>query len=124
MSEVANPYIAGSPVSGSEMFLGREDVFAFIREALTGRHRDNVIVLCGQRRTGKTSVLYQMSRHLDERYLCIFIDLHGLALEGLGGFVWELANSIARTLRRDYKIELPRLNRADFMADPRSSFEN
>jgi len=124
MSEAINPYIAGNPVTGTEMFFGRQDVFEFIAEALTGRHRDNVIVLYGQRRTGKTSVLYQMSRHLGERYACIFIDLHGLALEGLGGFLWELANSIARTLRREHKIDLPRLVRADFMTDPRSSFEN
>ena len=124
MSEAINPYIAGNPVTGTEMFFGRQDVFEFIAEALTGRHRDNVIVLYGQRRTGKTSVLYQMSRHLGERYACIFIDLHGLALEGLGGFLWELANSIARTLRREYKIDLPRLVRADFMTDPRSSFED
>jgi hypothetical protein len=106
------------------MFFGREDVFEFIREALTGRHRDNVIVLYGQRRTGKTSVLYQMGRHLDVHYMCIFVDLHGLALEGLGGFLWELANHIQRTLRRDYQIELPHLNHADFEADPRSVFEN
>ena len=29
-----------------------------------------------------------------------------------------------RILRRDYQIDLPRLNRAEFMADPRSYFEN
>jgi AAA+ ATPase superfamily predicted ATPase len=63
-----NPYIAGSPVTGTEMFFGREDVFSFVRRNLTGRHRDTPIVLYGQRRTGKTSVLYQMSRHLDPRY--------------------------------------------------------
>jgi hypothetical protein len=124
VSEVVNPYIAGNPVTGTDMFFGREDVFTFTREALTGRHRDNVIVLYGQRRTGKTSVLYQMSRHLGPRYLCIFVDLHGLALEGLGGFLWELANYIQRTLRREYQIELPRLDQADFAANPRSAFEN
>ena len=123
-TEIVNPYIAGAPVTGTEMFFGREDVFAFIRQALTGRHRDNVIVLYGQRRTGKTSVLYQMHRHLDARYLCIFIDLHGLALEGLDGFLWELANNMARTLRREYQLDPPRLNRAQFIVDARSTFEN
>lgn len=124
MPEVVNPYIAGSPVTSPEMFFGRDDVFAFIRQALTGKHQDNIIVLYGQRRTGKTSVLYQMHRYLDPRYLPVFIDLHGMALEGLGGLLWELANLIQRSLRRDYKIELPRLNRAEFMGDPRAAFEN
>ena len=99
MSDVVNPYIAGNPVTGSEMFFGREDVFQFIRQTLIGQHRDNVIVLYGQRRTGKTSVLYQMRSHVDARYLCIFMDMHGFALEGLGGFLWDLANHILRILR-------------------------
>jgi putative ATPase len=124
MSDVINPYIAGNPVTGSEMFFGREDVFEFIRQTLIGQHRDNVIVLYGQRRTGKTSVLYQMHSQLGERYLCIFIDLHGFALEGLDGFLWELANHIVRILGRDHQIDLPRPNRVEFMADPRSFFEN
>jgi hypothetical protein len=124
MVDIANPYIAGSPVSSSEMFFGREDVFAFVRQTLIGAHRDNVIVLYGQRRSGKTSVLYQMRERLDPRYLCVFVDLHGFALGGLHGFLWELANHIIRVLRRDYKIDVPRLGRTDFMADPRGHFEH
>src|SRR5260370_35934070 len=106
------------------MFFGRQEVFEFIRRTRIGKHRDNVIVLYGQRRTGKTSILYQMRSHLDTHYLCIFTDIHGFALEGLGGFLWELANHIARVLRREYKIDLPPPNRSEFMADPRSEFEN
>jgi hypothetical protein len=55
MPEIINPYIAGNPVTGPEMFFGREDVFEFVRQTLIGQHRNNVIVLYGQRRTGKTS---------------------------------------------------------------------
>lgn len=124
MPEFVNPYIAGNPVTSPEMFFGREDVFAFVRQALIGKHRDNVIILYGQRRTGKTSALYQMSRHLGARYVCVLLDLHGLALEGLDGFLWELANSIARSLRRDYRIELAPPPRAAFQSSPRSQFEN
>ena len=123
MSESLNPYIAGNPITGSEMFFGRDDVFAFIHQALTGKHQDNVLVLYGQRRTGKTSVLYQMRHHLDDRYLPIFIDLHGLALESLSGFILELANIISRSLRRGYEVELPPLDRAEFTADARNAFE-
>ncbi|HET8630634.1 MAG TPA: AAA family ATPase [Thermomicrobiales bacterium] len=119
----ANPYIAGSPVTGPEMFFGREDVFAFVRRALVGRHRDNVVVLYGQQRTGKTSALYQLGRHLGPRYACVFVDLHGLALEDLAGFLWELAGHIARALRRDYQVALPRPDRAAFQDDPRGEFE-
>lgn len=124
MSDPVNPYIAGNPVTGEAMFFGRESVFAFVRQALTGQHRDNVIVIYGQRRTGKTSALYQMHRHLDARYLCVFVDLHGLALNGVDGFVWELASIIWRALRREHQIDLPPLKRAEFMQDARASFED
>ncbi len=124
MPEVVNPFIAGKPVTGPEMFFGREDVFEFIRQTLIGQHRDNVIILYGQLRTGKTSVLRQMHSHLNERYLCVLIDLHGFALKGLNGFLWELANHILRGLRRDYQIKLPPLKRDEFMTEPRNFFEN
>ena len=124
MSDPVNPYIAGNPVTGEAMFFGRESVFAFVRQALTGQHRDNVIVLYGQRRTGKTSSLYQMHRHLDARYLCIFVDLHGLALNGVDGFLWDLANTIVRALRKEHQIDLPPLKRSDFTPDARATFEN
>lgn len=123
MANQVNPYIAGSPVTGTEMFFGREDVFTFVSQTLTGRHQDQVIVLYGQRRTGKTSVLYQMHRHLGPRYLPIFVDLHGLALNSLADFLWELANHTRRSLKRDHGIELPPLDRVEFMADPRHGFE-
>ncbi len=58
MPDIINPYIAGNPVTGSEMFFGREDVFEFVRQNLIGRHHDSAIVLYGQRRTGKTSVVF------------------------------------------------------------------
>jgi len=122
MAEVQNPYIAGSPLSGTEMFFGREDVFDFVRQTLAREHGDQVIVLYGQRRTGKTSVLKQLHRHLDARYLCIFIDLHLLELNGLNGFLWQLARNIRRELEREHRIALPALDRETFTADARDSF--
>jgi hypothetical protein len=124
MTELINPYIAGNPVTGEEMFFGREDIFTFIRQTLTGQHRDQVIVLYGQRRTGKTSILYQMHRRLDPRYLCIFIDLHGLFMENEATFLWELASQIRRVLARDHQIELPQPGRASFESDARNYFSN
>jgi ATPase domain predominantly from Archaea len=124
MPDIVNPYIVGNPVTGLAMFFGREDVFQFIHQTLIGQYRDNVIVLYGQMRTGKTSVLYQMRSHLDDRYLCIFVDMHGFVSQGLGSFLWGLANHMQRILRRDYQIQIPLPKRTEFMADPHSFFEN
>jgi ABC-type multidrug transport system ATPase subunit len=118
-----NPYIAGSAVSGAEMFFGREDVFAFIRRNLIGRHSNHPVVLYGQRRTGKTSVLYQLHRHLDPGYWCIFIDLHGLNLNGVGNLMQGIATVISRELRREHQVTVTVPERSEFLEDPATAFE-
>lgn len=57
MAEFVNPYIAGAPVAEASMFFGREDVFDWIENSLAGRYADHILVIHGQRRVGKTSVL-------------------------------------------------------------------
>jgi hypothetical protein len=105
------------------MFYGRADVFAFIRRNLIGQHRDSPILLYGQRRTGKTSVLYQLHRQLGPGYRCIFIDLHGLDLTGMGNFLLDIANSISRGLQREYQLTVQVPDDEIFLANPRSAFE-
>jgi hypothetical protein len=118
-----NPYIAGNPLTDTEMFYGRTDVFAFIQQNMIGLHRDQPIVLYGQRRTGKTSVLYQVHRHLDAKYRCIFMDLHGLSLNGMGNFMLGIANSICQGLLRDYGLAVSVPDRELFLTDPKPTFE-
>ncbi len=119
-----NPYIAGSQVSGPEMFYGREDVFEFIRRNLIGQHRDSPIVLYGQRRTGKTSVLYQIHRWIGPAYRCVFIDLHGVSLNGIADLLNGIATAVSRGLSHDYGIVIDAPTRSAFDADPRSVFES
>ena len=38
MADMVNPYIAGAPVTEAKMFFGREDVFNWIQNSLTGRY--------------------------------------------------------------------------------------
>jgi hypothetical protein len=117
-----NPYIAGNPITGTEMFFGRRDVFRFVQETLMGRYQDNAIVLYGGRRTGKTSVLYQIGRRLDPRYMPVFVDLQGISLEGLGEMLWGIARQAARALRRQKEIDLSVPSRDKFAGDPEGCF--
>lgn len=98
---ITNPYIFGAPVKTREMFFGRDDVFAFLQEHLTGTYQDNVIMLYGQRRTGKTSLLYQLlhSDYVTATYLPIFISLEGLQDFETNAHVFlEIARKIASIL--------------------------
>ena len=58
----ASPYIVGSPVDRQEMFFGRADVIDRIRRQLGAGNHANVILIEGNRRTGKTSVLRQLEK--------------------------------------------------------------
>ena len=55
-----SPYVVGSPIDREEMFFGRQDTIDEIRRQLRTSDRANVILLEGNRRTGKTSILKQL----------------------------------------------------------------
>ena len=120
-----NPYIAGAPVKNPTMFFGRDDVYAWLRRHLRGRYQDNVIVLYGERRSGKTSVLYQMGEHLgDKTYVPVLIDFQSMSLEGVDGFLWEIARKIILSLRGVEGVPLlDRPARRDFEENARHNFE-
>lgn len=58
----ASPYVVGSPIDREEMFFGRADVIDKIRRQLTATTNANVVLLEGNRRTGKTSILKQLQK--------------------------------------------------------------
>ena len=58
----ASPYIVGSPVDRQEMFFGRADVIERIQRQVGASTHANVILLEGNRRTGKTSILQQLGK--------------------------------------------------------------
>ena len=118
MNEIINPYIAGAPVVETSMFFGREAVFSWIERSLAGKYVDHILVLHGQRRVGKTSVLKQIPNFLPDKYIQVFFDLQGRTNTSLDRFLWWLAREIARTLKQERGISIPRPDRADFTADP------
>ncbi|MEW6752238.1 MAG: hypothetical protein AB1505_14845 [Candidatus Latescibacterota bacterium] len=77
---IPNPYIVGNPIKSKEMFFGRRDDFEYIQRKLEGGTKSFVIVFCGERRSGKTSILFQiLNGELGERYLPILVDMQTLA---------------------------------------------
>ncbi|MBC7812581.1 MAG: AAA family ATPase, partial [Burkholderiales bacterium] len=100
---IPNPYIVGHPVRSSEMFYGREDVFRFLAENLSGSVQDRTLVLYGQRRTGKTSILYQLlAGRLGEGFIPVLIDMQELAplINNTGDFLSEVAYQLARAVTK------------------------
>jgi len=58
----ANPYVTGTPITRPEMFFGREAVVNSVQRHLANRAHRNVILLEGNRRAGKSSILFQLER--------------------------------------------------------------
>lgn len=94
-----NPYIAGNPVGGEKAFVGRIDI---IREAtrLLATARDNAILLYGQRRIGKTSILQELAQQLPHHgpYHPVYFDLQDKAARPLPEVLQALARCISYTL--------------------------
>lgn len=121
---IPNPYVVGTPLEGgSPLFFGREDVFAFIQENLNALHRNN-LVLIGQRRTGKTSLLKQLPVRLGDAYLPVYLDGQALALDpGMTNFFLSLATEIAFALEdRGFQVDIPTYD--ELTTSPAASFEH
>ena len=94
-----NPYVAGNPVGDSPAFVGRADVPRKVLRVLR-RPQDNAIVLYGQRRIGKTSILQHLAAWLPREgpYHPVYFDLQDKGDWPLGRVLQDLARTIAHTL--------------------------
>ena len=110
MSMPSNPYIAGNPVRGQAQFIGRADVLRDGLRALLNPST-NAMVLFGQRRIGKTSVLLHIEQALQasHEFTPVYFDLQGTAALPLAEVLYQIAQKIAAVI----KIALPERNQFD-----------
>jgi ligand-binding sensor domain-containing protein len=80
-----NPYISGEPVRQASMFFGRD---ALLRKIVNALHQ-NSIMIHGERRMGKTTLLYQLGQALRAAddpewiFIPVSVDLEGTSEERL-----------------------------------------
>jgi hypothetical protein len=118
-----NPYVVGTPLrAGSPLFFGREDVMTFLLEHLTAAHRNN-LVLIGQRRTGKSSLLKQLPLRLGDGFLPVYLDGQALGLDpGMPAFLHSIASDIGYAMEdRGISVAAPELSA--FAENPTAFFE-
>ncbi len=99
-----NPYIAGNPVGKTNSFVGRSDILREVLRVLDNSNQ-NTLVLFGQRRIGKTSILQYLEANLSKEgvYHPIYFDLQDKAAHPLPHVIKELAGSISNVLG----VEIP-----------------
>ncbi len=114
-----NPYITANPVGGSTFFIGRTDVLRDVLRVLKNPN-ENGMVLYGQRRIGKTSVLKELKAKLpaEGQYLPVFFDPEGKASLSSDQILRQLADRISK----DLNIPPPDNLRENFSEEFREDF--
>ena len=96
---ISNPYIVGNPVRSKDMFFGRKSDFEFIRIKLGTEEAGLVIVFAGARRSGKTSILFQiLNGELGERLVPVLLDMQAMTVDDEAEFFERLASGINEAL--------------------------
>jgi hypothetical protein len=123
--EIDSPYIIGVPLTEQqEIFVGRTDISARIEQLLLDRRRPPLL-LYGQRRMGKTSLLNNLGRLLPSTIIPLFVDLQGPASQANdhAGFLYNLARGMVLSAKVQRDVILPRLPREALADDPFTRFD-
>lgn len=119
---IHNPYSTGTPMQ--EMFFGRDEDVEALRNNLARSAAQTVLLLYGQRRTGKTTLLLHLANTsaLDE-HIPVFVDMQRESYEiSASKFLYHLAFYIFQALaKRNYV--LPQPQQETFTGDPTFTFD-
>jgi hypothetical protein len=118
--EIDSPYIIGVPLTEQqEIFTGRTDIGTRIEQLLLDRRRPPLL-LYGQRRMGKTSLLNNLGRLLPSNIIPMFVDLQGpvSSASDSAGLLYNIAKSMTNSAKRQSALTLPSLDRETLQDDP------
>jgi hypothetical protein len=94
-----NPFIVGNPVRDRSMFFGREAEFELVRNRFSESSHGGLLVFCGERRSGKTSILFQiLDRRLGPDFIPVLIDMQSMAVANEIDFLDKLSREVLAAL--------------------------
>jgi hypothetical protein len=97
-----NPFIVGNPVRERTMFFGREAEFELVRKRVSESSTGGLLVFCGERRSGKTSILFQiLDRRLGPDFIPVLIDMQSMAIANEIDFLGKISNEVLAALGPD-----------------------
>ncbi|NOX61743.1 MAG: ATP-binding protein [Chloroflexi bacterium] len=122
--EIDNPYIFGAPISEEQaIFVGRQDIIARIEQHLLDARRPPLL-LYGQRRMGKTSLLRNLGRMFVSEIAPMFVDGQGVSLASdYVDFLYGTVRQMARSAKRYRALQLPLLDRRTLVSSPFSALD-
>lgn len=117
-----NPYIDGKAIEKGGLYVGREKELQAIKGVLIGQSQDNVPLVVGIRRIGKTSLLKRLidDEDIKAKYIPILFDLEDLHQSATTvDFLRKLAQKIHKECGEKWKA---RFSREEFVDDPFEAF--
>lgn len=111
---IPNPYSPGTPLRReSSIFFGREGLLDFIVRTAIRPSQPNIMILVGQRRTGKTSALLRVEKIAPPNLIPVFIDCQSLGIvPGMASFLHDLCWFIADAFERQgIDVEVPEIEK-------------
>ena len=121
-----NPYIIGVPLNlnSESMFIGRQDIIQKVEQLLQNQQHAP-IMLYGQRRIGKTSLLIQFNNKLPKQYIPLFINFQKFSLvKSSIEFLYMLGHEIHHSAKKHRNIDFPKLERQILEQEPMINFDN
>jgi len=102
-----NPYIIGRPIDYRESLFGRESIFQLVQENL--QQSQQLLLLYGQRRIGKSSIILSIPQQLAELNEFVFVtfDLSFYSQQPWSSILAALAQAIVDNLELETSISPP-----------------
>jgi hypothetical protein len=122
--EIDSPYILAVPLTQEqEIFAGRDDIGTRIEQLILDRRRPPLL-LYGQRRMGKTSLLNNLGKLLPSSIIPLFVDLQGApsSASDYTGFLYNLARGMITSAKKQ-AVTFPPLTRETLKDDPFTQFD-
>lgn len=105
LNPVRNPYMAGNPVTDS-LFVGREDILRRLEELWMSPEQGESVILYGQRRIGKSSILRNLGMRLGHQTKVVDFNMQ---IAGAGStktselihhLAWEIYDTLSLTQKQ------------------------
>lgn len=118
----ANPFIPERPARYGSEFIGRQDAFEAIRDALGNSPVRDPLVICGPPGIGKTSLLYQLVDGALEREVgVLYADLQEMDTSANSRFLWQLAKAIMAGMEKQ-GLSTPTIEKRMLVLNPQLVF--
>lgn len=106
---INNPYITGKVVEDDNMFKGRNLLMQQIIEQVCAPHSTSAVVIFGQKRAGKSSILHHLAKRVPEWVIPVYLPLHEMFADAevQQNLFYLIASEIQSEAYRRRRIEVP-----------------